>query len=244
MRIIKKYSILILIINMCFISCDSDDLCVQGTGEIITKEINVQEFNGVRLKISDNVIITQGSVQEVTITGQENIIDHLKTNVNVGIWDINFQNGCFSGYELQINITLPNIDRIYVSGSGNIIVNDFENQNDMTLKISGSGNINLNKITGTQNLIAKISGSGDINLQDSFSTLESLEINMSGSGSFNGFIAPTKICDISNSGSGSNKIHVLESLDVSISGSGNTYYKGMPQIIESISGSGAIINAN
>ena len=244
MKTIIKYHLSTLIILLNCISCSTDDLCIQGVGEIITKEINIQEFNGVRLKISDNVIITQGPVQKVTITGQENIIEHLKTDVNTGIWDIDFQNGCFNGYELQINITIPSIDKIYISGSGNIIVNDFENQNNMTLKISGSGNINLNKILGIQNLIAKISGSGDISLQDGFSTMESLEISMSGSGSFNGFIAPTRICDISNSGSGSNKVHVLENLGLSISGSGNTYYKGMPQITESISGSGAIINAN
>lgn len=244
MKKLKIYHFVIFVTSILFYSCQTDEMCLQGSNNTITETINVQNFNGIDLRIAGTIILTQGPTQEVKITANDNIIEELKTNVNAGIWDIDFQNDCYSNYNLKINITVPNIDKVYISGSGDITVNDFENQNDMTIKLSGSGKINLNKITGTENLIIKISGSGRIDLLDTFSTLENLDISMSGSGSFNGFLAPTKVCNISSSGSGNNKVNVLDNLNVSISGSGNTYYKGIPEITQSISGSGSLINAN
>lgn len=243
----KKYcnhGILIMIIGLLLVSCSTDNSCVQGSNNIVTKEINIEEFTGVDLKISNDVIIKQGPVQKVSVTGNENVIALVGKSINSGVWDVELLNTCYLDYQLQIEITVPNIEKIFISGSGDIRVEDFVNQNDMSLKISGSGDITMNKITGTQNLIVKISGSGDINLQDDFSLLKRIDISMSGSGNFLGFNAFAKACYVSNSGSGKNEVYATEILDVSMSGSGNTYYKGTPQITKSISGSGAVINAN
>ena len=240
----KWVSYVLLIISIFFISCVSDNFCIEGADKIITKEINLETIIGVDLQISNNVTIKQGTVQKVIITGNENIIALIKTEIHSGIWDIALLDACYTNYSLQIEITVPNIDTINISGSGNINVKDFDNQNDMVLKVSGSGDIDLNKVSGAENLNVKISGSGNINLLDDFSLLERIDVSMSGSGSFYGFNAQTKVCDVSNSGSGSNEVSVTEKLNVSISGSGNTYYKGNPEVIKSISGSGNIINVN
>ncbi len=243
MCVFRNYLLKILTLAFSLVACQKDDVCTQNDGEIITKIIDISTFQGIDLKMSGEVILSQDTIQEVSITGDKHIIDALKTNIDNGIWRIDKKGHC-NAYDLQIHITTPNIDKVYISGSGNIVVNDFINQNDMTLKISGSGDMSLYKISGGENLTVKISGSGDVNILDTFQPLEHVEVSMSGSGSFKGFNVPTKLCTISNSGSGSNKVLVTDNLKVSISGSGNTYYKGFPNIEESISGSGSVIQVN
>lgn len=238
-----RYILSLVMIGILCLSCNKDDVCSEGSGDIITKTMDIQSFTGIDLKISGDVVLTQGPIQNVSITGGENAINALKTNVENGVWRIKNKDAC-SNQDIHINITVPNIDKVYISGSGDIVVNNFNNQNDMTLKISGSGNMDLHAMTGCEHLVVKISGSGDVNLQDSFSPLELMTISMSGSGHFTGFNAPTKTCYISNSGSGSNKVSVINNLEVSISGSGNTYYKGNPNLDTSISGSGKVIDVN
>lgn len=227
-----------------FVSCQSDDACILGEGTMTTAKITVPNFKGIDMMIAGDVLISQGETQEISITGHTNIIEKIETNIDDDVWNIGLQNDCYNYSGLKINITVPRIEKVYLSGSGDIVVHDFENQNDITVKISGSGNIDLNKVTGSENLTVKISGSGNVNANDTFSMLKNLDISMSGSGSFNGFLMQTKTCNISSSGSGSNKVYVLENLNLSVSGSGNTYYKGTPEITKSISGSGTLINVN
>ncbi|PKV50257.1 putative autotransporter adhesin-like protein [Aquimarina sp. MAR_2010_214] len=245
MKLLKTSNVILFLIGLSLISCQSDDdNCTTGEGTLTTKKINVPNFKGIDMAIAGNVVITQGETKEISITGYPNIIEKMETNVADDIWSIELKNNCYNYSKLKINITTPQIEKIYLSGSGNIVVNDFENQNDMTVKISGSGNIDLNNITGPENLTVKISGSGNINVNDTFSMLKNLDISMSGSGNFNGFLIQTKTCNISSSGSCSSEVHVLDNLNLSLSGSGNAYYKGTPEITTSISGSGKLINAN
>lgn len=243
MCVFRNYLVKILALIFSLVACQKEDECAQNDGEIITKIIDISTFQGIDLQMSGEVILSQGATQEVHVTGRERMINALKTKVDYGIWRIDKKGDC-NAYDLQIYITLPNIDKVYISGSGSIIVNDFINQNDMTLKISGSGDMSLHKISGGAHLTVKISGSGDVNILDAFQPLEHVDISMSGSGAFKGFNIPTSICSVSNSGSGHNEISVSDALNVSISGSGNTYYKGFPNIEKSISGSGKVIQIN
>ncbi len=243
MYVFRNYLLKVLILVFGLAACEKEELCSQNKGQIITEIIDIPAFNGVDLKMSGEVVLSQGITQEVRVTSNVAIIDALKTSVDNGVWRIDKKGNC-NTYNLKVHITLPNIDKVYISGSGSIIVNDFKDQNDMTLKISGSGNMKLNKISGCEYLTVKISGSGDVNVLGVFQPLENVNISMSGSGTFKGFNVSTNTCFVSNSGSGSNEISVTDYLKVSLSGSGSTYYKGFPNIEKSISGSGSVISVN
>ena len=215
--------IILTIITFAFLSCDLFEDCIDGKGTIISKSLNLSNFEGIDFAIAGDVIISQGNVQQV-VARDHNILNDLKKKIVTGnIWVIEFEKECYNKYELTIHITVPNINDISLSGSGAIIVNDFANQNDLSLNISGSGDVEINSFSGSDKFTVDISGSGNVTANDNTLDLSILDINISGSGKYDGFPIKTNDCNISISGSGNCYVNVIERLDVNISGSGNIY---------------------
>jgi hypothetical protein len=245
MKLLNLSIVAILIASLSFTSCDKEVICTDGDGAIITKTLSIADFTGIDLEEAGDVIISQGATQEVVVTGHSNIVNKLKTDVSGDIWKIDLGRGCFDNYELTIMVTVPDLETVRLSGSGNITVNDFTGQNnDLELDISGSGEMFLNTFNSPNNLNVNISGSGAITFYEEITGVNKLDLRISGSGEFYGFLVNADECKIKVSGSGDCEVSVNDELDVNISGSGNVYYKGNPTLTQHISGSGTLINAN
>lgn len=214
----KRY-FFILMALMALASCKKDR--VSGSGEIATETRNVANFYNVSVSGSTNVIITRGDNFEVKVKAYENIIPYLETKVQDGTLLIAFkENSNISNDNSEVFITMPSLNSVATSGSGNI---------SSTGEFLGSGNFK-----------ASTSGSGDISIGGG--TAGNFQINISGSGDVKsfGFTAQQTVVNIE--GSGNAEVTVLQNLNADIKGSGNVYYKGNPPTVNSkISGSGQVI---
>lgn len=245
MNIFKLSFAGLLLAGLTFTSCDKDNNCKSGSGTTTTRNLTLPSISEIDFQLAGEVIITQGVTQAIVVTGDENVVNDIDTDVDNGVWNIDFEKDCYDNYDLTIFITVPSINEVELSGSGNITLNDFEGQqNNLSLDISGSGSIFLSAFNGLQNMSVEISGSGNILASADIPTLKTLDIKISGSGSYDGFSIASDDCDINIPGSGNCKVTVNNNLDVKIGGSGNVYYKGYPTITTNISGSGAVIDAN
>ena len=242
----KRVSMLvILMISILITGCEKSIFCIQGEGTVTTETLNISNFDGINLAFSSNVTVRQGTVLEVTATGHLNIIEKISTSVSNNYWNIDFvDNECYQNDQLSIEITIPNISRLDISGSGNITVEDFLNQNNLSIDISGSGDLTLNAFEGTTNLNVEISGSGDMTANNDITTLNALELDISGSGDYSCFAISSNDCAVDMSGSGDCETRVGNTLNVNISGSGDVSYRGTPTITQTITGSGDLIDAN
>jgi Putative auto-transporter adhesin, head GIN domain len=240
----KTLLVIISIIAITFIGCEKDNNCLSGEGTVTTQILTVPDFDGIDLAFSSNVIIKQGAIREIKATGHPNIISKITTSVFGNLWIINLVDGCYEDYELSIEITVPNINRLFLSGSGDMLVNNFTNQNDnLDIEIIGSGNITLNEFEGIINLDAILEGSGNFKANNNITT-QTMTLDISGSGNYSGFEISSDNSIINSSGSGSSELTAINSLNVIISGSGDVFYKGTPIIIQNITGPGLLINAN
>lgn len=241
----KHLNLLVLIALIgTFSSCVATN-CIEAVGEQTTITLPIPDFSGIDASVNAKITITQGNTQKVIAKGSSNIIEKIRTSVNSkGVWDISFGNGCYRDYDLEIDITVPNISSVEISGSGRVLVNDFTGQSDLSIGLSGSSRIELNKFEGTENLSIGISGSGKVTCNADFPDLDNLKVGVSGSGAYHGFPITTNTCKASISGSGKLHTHVNNTLKASISGSGKVYYKGNPTITRNISGSGRLIDSN
>ncbi len=245
MKLINLSAVIVIIIVVLSTSCRKDFMCTDGSGGIITNTLNVSDFTGIDLSIASDVIITQGEDFIVKATGHSNVVNKIDTRVSNNTWEIEFEDhDCYHNYDLTIYITVPDIHAVSVCGSGDVLINDFIDQNDLVLDVSGSGNIDFNTFEGAQYISASISGSGTIRGNKEIDSLNELDIRISGSGSFKGYPVITDDCDIKISGSGDCYVHVENNLVVNIVGSGNVFYLGTPSINSNISGSGSLVNAN
>lgn len=231
-------------------SCNKDDNmnpstgCIKGEGTITTSTLSIADFTGVDLTFADNVTVNQGSTQKVETTGHPNIIERITTSVSNDIWTIGLESGCYEEYELSIEITIPDINSLALSGSGNLVINDFSNQSgELSIGLSGSGDVTLNDFTDVSQIDATLSGSGNITANKRI-TVETLNVSNSGSGKFSVFEINSNDCTVISTGSGHSEVTAQNNLDVTISGNGNISYKGTPTITQDVSGSGELIDAN
>jgi hypothetical protein len=244
MRSIKISSILLILVAISFSGCLRDWFCIEGEGDLETKILVLPSITGISLEEAADVYIMQGDEQIIEVTGHENILDLLQNDVNGGIWDIDLGRDCFEDLELSINITIPTLDEVHLSSSGSIRVDDFTGQDKLEVSLTGSGDIEFGSFEGPETLEIKITGSGKVAGYEAFPNLKELNLNLTGSGSFDGFAMVTDSCDARISGSGNLFVHVEDYLKIRITGSGDLHYKGNPYIDATITGSGKIIDRN
>ncbi len=225
-------------------SCNKDSMCVSGEGNIETRTINVASFTEIDLQEAANVRIHQGNEYDVVVMGHSNIIDILETDVSGDRWEIEFNKNCVNDYDLTIDITIPILQEIVLSGSGNVWIDDFEANNQLELTISGSGDIDMNSFSNMANFRALISGSGNVTAYKAIPSVNNSDLHISGSGNIRTFNLTAENTDVLISGSGNIETTTQNNLDVRISGSGNVFYKGFPGINTDISGSGNLVNSN
>ncbi len=212
---------------------------IKGEGSAVSKNIDLPTITGIGLGIAADVYIKHGSTQKITIKGQQNIIDNIKTDVKGGSWNIEFKKQVKNHDDIKIYITMNTIKDLSIGGSGSIDCEDkFTNLGDLNLSIGGSGDIKLN--ADAKDINCSIGGSGEIELEGSG---DKLSISIGGSGDVEAFDMEVKECTISSAGSGDIKVNVANKLEASLVGSGDVTYKGSPKVSSSIVGSGDVEKA-
>lgn len=200
----------------------------------------VESFTKVEFGISGKLFIEQGEKQTVRIIAEPSTLEEIVTEVKSGTLQIKFENnfnfGRWNPGKIEVYITVPKIEGLSLSGSGNVISKSIET-NEMILKISGSGNIAVDKLNA-DNLKTSISGSGSILVKEGQSN--GVDAAISGSGNIDVGGLNAKDVNIKISGSGNCSVNASNTLNVRASGSGNVYYTGNPSIDSNISGSGKL----
>lgn len=221
---------------------------IKASKNYVTKEIFVEDFTGLNLKGSPNVIFTQRSGKpKVSIHTSDNIIDLLDVHVDGNTLHIGFRKNISVNYhKLTIQVSSPALNRISVAGSGTVKVAGQLTTKQLALSVSGSGDILGTDITCTQ-CKATVTGSGDIHLENLTATTTQAEVTGSGDISLKGKTteATYKITgsgdlaasglkaetvSASVTGSGDIECHASAYLKTRITGSGDIGYKGNPQI--------------
>ena len=234
----------LIFINVFSSSCLREVFCEEGSGQRLTETFDIDDFTGVDLQEAGNVTITQSDTFEVIVTARESILDKLQTDVNGGIWEIDLGRECFIDLELEVEIKMPLLNELHLSGSGLIEVGDFQDQGNLDISISGSGDIKLNEFNGTEDIDVRISGSGELVAQKPITGIDRLNVEITGSGYYDCYEIETKELDARISGSGNIYTTVEDYINVRITGSGNLHYKGNPTIDANITGSGRIVDEN
>ena len=208
-------------------------LAVAGTNE--TREL--PSFSGIALGISAHLIVKQGSPQSVRLEGDQDDLERISTKVRGDELIIETFNGNGWNHKfgrVTIYVTVPELESIAVSGSGDVRSEGRIKSDNLQARVSGSGGIELE--VEAEEMESRISGSGQIALSGNAG---SSKISISGSGRLRAEDLKAKEYQIRISGSGNCRINVAERLEVDVTGSGDVYYRGDPErVYSNISGSG------
>ena len=197
--------------------------CIQGSGNYTTVNKTVDNFSSIDLSGVGDVYLSQGP-RHLSIVAEDNIIRELKTDVIGNRLIISHTAACVSPQRpIKIYTSTPDIESLYVSGSGRIIGLSPINSDVLSIGINGSGNINLDIIC--RDLSTTISGSGSAVLKG---RAMNSGVNISGSGAVHSYDLETNRTEVTIDGSGIAEVNAFDELNALVLGRGNVFHKGDP----------------
>lgn len=211
------------------------------------QERELAPFSEISLRVPAKLHLTQGDKQHLEIVAKSSALDEIITEVKDRKLTIRFpsRNYVWKDFEsgkIVIYVTVPEINALTVSGSGDIISEDIVKTGELNLTVSGSGKINLPELEA-ERVKVSISGSGNIALKGD-ETATDLSVAISGSGALRAFDFPVQDALVKVAGSGDCTIFVKNRLTVKVAGSGNVKYRGTPLVDKSVVGSGSVSNVD
>ena len=201
-------------------SCIGDELCLDGNRDIRSEVREHGTFIGVCKMNSIDVQVYYAPVFEVIVTADRNILPSIETYINNDILHVELDEGCFRDFDAHVEIYMPDLAILDSRGSGDMLVEGFEDLPDLRLDLRGSGDITL------------------------FGSAEDFFIDKSGSGDIRAFGMNVLSVFLDKSGSGDLEVRAEDLITGEMGGSGDLIYRGFPAISLDKSGSGDIINAN
>lgn len=208
------------------ISCYGDkDKNVKGSGNVITKTLEIQPFTALQIGGIFDVYITQGSVESVKIEADDNLIDYVKVeNIKDALvlnseCEVNIK----QPYTMKIHVTVKDLKEITVNGIGDVQTEGSIRGNKLVVEDSGVGDVKLNLEYDALEL--NYSAVGNIMMSGN---VKNAMIDYSGVGDMNAFELKVQNLELDHTGVGDTEVFASESLDIEFAGVGDVYYKGSP----------------
>ena len=190
---------------------------IDGSGHPATQSRAVHDIYGIAVSVPAQVVVTQGQKEGLTITADDNLLQHIETVVENGMLRIRprDQASLSARTPIRIEVTARSPQLLAVSGSARIAAKSLV-LGRVEAKVSGSGRIEVSG--AAPDFTAHISGSGEVDA----ARLASVDGN------------------VAISGSGRIRLAAQRNVSATIAGSGDIGYYGDPKVEEHIAGSGRI----
>jgi hypothetical protein len=213
---------------------------VKGNYQVVNKTIAIGDYDEILLNLPANVIYQQISQEKpfLQVTVDENIFPSLAISVQGKRLVITQNNDSnLHPSRLVIYTNSKDLNKINITGSGDIRLENAVNTGNMEIAVMGSGDVKADSLY-CENLKVKITGSGDIVLKGAAGKAA---YSITGSGDIDALDYLVQELDCRVSGSGDIKAYVYSQLKASVSGSGDIRYRGDPESVDThVAGSGEI----
>lgn len=210
---------------------------VTGNGHVAEESRDVRGFNSLKVSNGLDVIISQNDNEHLNIEADENLLDHIKTEV--------------SGNELRIfsdvNIRMAKSKKIYlsyrylrsvhVSSAGDLKGQNKLKTDNLELRLSSAGDLNLE--VDADKIDISVSSSGDATLRGRTGFLKA---DLSSAGNLNAFDLEADKADISASSAADARVFVISEARFKASSAGDIVYRGNPNILEMNTSSGGDVS--
>lgn len=221
--------------------------CIKSTGTNTVQIRTITSFNNIELSEDINLILQQDTIESITVSGGENLLNYVETSVEGTTLFIKNKNKCewlrdYEKEKIDVIVHFKDLTKLTYTGSGDVTNTDTLHLNDFEiLSQYASGSINL--YVDADEFYSKVSdGTVDITIKGR-SNLSYIYSAAVGRIDHSGLISPN--AGVYNEGTGFVKIYANTHMNVQLYGSGNIYSYGNPSTItKDIRGKGKLINSN
>ncbi len=180
--------------------CDISFTGTPGSGVAATEDRTGEDFHAVSVGGTGDVDIVVGGEKSVTVTFDDNLLEMVRTEVVNGELRITTSGSYSSKVGLDIQVTVPTLDAVSVSGVGDLTVANVSGPL-MNVSISGVGKATMSG--EVDELDVSVSGTGDAHLKD----LKAKKVKVRSSGVGGAIVHATESVDASASGTSDIKVH-------------------------------------
>lgn len=207
---------------------------VVGSGKIEHQVRPVTAYNAINLGIPAELELRIGSVERVTIDGDDNLIGLIEASVDRGTLVIKSKKKSYrlKPTSLKIIVEARQIDALTISDSGHIWANQL-NSPDLNVSLGGGGAIRISSLKSSM-LRVQLGGSGTF---EAAGVTNSVSAAIGGDGALKIGRLDAREVSLSLGGSGNAVVWAKDMLRMSLAGSGSVSYYGDPQIGNSSTGS-------
>ena len=216
---------------------------VRGNGNVEKQERTVGSFSGVSVRSGIDLIIKQGDRSAVVIETDENLQQYVVTEVESGILNIYIKQNTriMKRSAMDAYVTVDQLDRLKVSGGGDVQSQGQISTDDIDMAVSGGGDLQFD--LKANRVKCAVSGGGDVGLEASVGELQAA---ISGGGDLHceGDIG---MLELSMSGGGDAKIaggDAAEGVMASMSGGGDLILEMKCEKIKVSSAGGGDVSAD
>jgi hypothetical protein len=210
------------------LSTGCSQVILTGSGNLVTQEEAISDFDKVDISQSFDVDVTQGEGFSVVVRVDDNLVEHLQVEKQGSTLRIGLKENrsySISNATLQAEVTMPELTGLEVSGASDANITGFKSAEDLILDASGSSTIEGDIEAG--DVTVDLSGSSEATLSGSG---QDLNIDVSGSSDLDLSDFPVADVNIDASGSSTATVNASGRLDVDASGASNVFYLGDPSI--------------
>lgn len=213
---------------------------VKGNGQLKTETRNIGNYDQINVAGFFDVTLVAGDEGAITLEGESNLLEYIETEVDGGRLTIKVQNKqnlkTSYGKDIKIRIPFRDLDRVSLSGSGEIMSDDVIESNTFEASVSGSGDVAL--IVEANHTKSRVTGSGDLILKGS---TKEHTVKVTGSGDIEASRFKAEHVDAQVTGSGDIRVACDKSIRARVTGSGDIEYIGNPEKQDTkVTGSGDI----
>lgn len=213
---------------------------IQGNGNVLKETRKVSPFNGIDVGGAFEVVLRQGTTEEVVVEADANLLPVIETVVEGSTLKIETKKPVRNATKMKVYVTFKELREIGLSGAVNLETDGRIRASELDLDLSGATESQLE--IETQRLSLDCSGASKIKLTGSAT---SLKMDLSGASEIHAYELATENADVEISGAGNARIHVSKQLRAEVSGAGSVKYRGSPmQVDQHTSGAGSVSRAD
>lgn len=207
----------------------------KGNGNVVKDSRAVSDdFTEISASEGLEVYVTQGSEYHIEVEADENIIDHIATDVRNHKLRIH-TNEKIGRATKKIYVTLPEITNLETSSGANLTVDNTVEAHELHLSASSGAHMELR--VDAQSLEAETSSGAGIKVSGE---TDALDAEVSSGAGLDADALETHRCEANASSGGNMTLNVSDELHAEASSGGNIRYKGNPNVRTSKSVSGSV----
>ena len=218
----------------------------RGSGSIVTRSFNFQDFNRVEVSHAFRAEIIRGSSFSVSVTADDNLFEYVNVTISGNILKIGMRPGyTYFPKALVARITMPDVDSVNIFGASRAELASFDLSHDFRAQVSGASTLELAGLraedvtleAGTASRITGVLNALDVTIEATGASRVLLSgtarsLHLTGSAASNINLGEMKARDatIGLNGASSAEVNLSGRLDAGLTGASSLLYSGDPEL--------------